>query len=77
MVHLIELFIIIVDDDDDDSEEIELIDKGGETKKKKIEPSAADYFMHFLSVPWKLAFATIPPTGLFANRNPTFFKKIE
>lgn len=36
-------------------------DKGG--KPKRREPSLSDYAMHFLSVPWKLLFATIPPTG--------------
>ncbi|KAL3984793.1 sodium/calcium exchanger 1 [Acanthocheilonema viteae] len=29
---------------------------------KKLTPVFFDYFMHFLSLPWKLLFATIPPT---------------
>ncbi|VIO97886.1 Uncharacterized protein BM_BM2142 [Brugia malayi] len=28
----------------------------------KLKPRFFDYFMHFLSLPWKLLFATIPPT---------------
>merc|ERR1711863_182130 len=39
---------------DDDEEE-------GEEKM----PSCGDYIMHFLTLPWKLIFAFIPPTGLF------------
>merc|ERR1719389_247074 len=39
--------------DDDDGEE-------GEEKM----PSCGDYIMHFLTLPWKLIFAFIPPTGL-------------
>ena len=26
-------------------------------------PSCGDYIMHFLTLPWKLLFALIPPTG--------------
>ena len=26
-------------------------------------PSCGDYIMHFLTLPWKLIFAFIPPTG--------------
>ena len=26
-------------------------------------PSCGDYIMHFLTLPWKLIFALIPPTG--------------
>jgi solute carrier family 8 (sodium/calcium exchanger) len=60
------------DDDDDDEEGEEGDEEPGEgdglkpkTAKEPKEPSKSDYFMHFLSVPWKLAFATIPPTGQF------------
>ena len=28
-------------------------------------PSCGDYIMHFLTLPWKLIFALIPPTGEF------------
>jgi len=28
-------------------------------------PSCGDYIMHFLTLPWKLVFAFIPPTGNF------------
>merc|ERR1719147_558978 len=34
-------------------------------------PSCGDYIMHFLTLPWKLIFAIIPPTGIF-NGYPTF-----
>merc|ERR1712227_1021540 len=34
-------------------------------------PSCGDYIMHFLTLPWKLLFAVIPPTGIF-NGYPTF-----
>ncbi|CAJ0946314.1 unnamed protein product, partial [Mesorhabditis belari] len=30
-------------------------------------PSCFDYFMHFLTVPWKLMFATIPPTDYWGG----------
>merc|ERR1712156_1336099 len=30
----------------------------------KMMPSCGDYIMHFLTLPWKLIFAFIPPTGL-------------
>ncbi|KAH7722403.1 sodium/calcium exchanger 3-like protein [Aphelenchoides avenae] len=55
------------DDDDDDDEGGD--DGGSEAsdKKPKVEPSKFDYFMHFLSVPWKLLFATIPPTDYWGG----------
>ncbi|VDM55964.1 unnamed protein product [Angiostrongylus costaricensis] len=43
------------DDDDEDGEE-------GMEIKERMPPSCLDYFMHFLTMPWKLIFATIPPT---------------
>ena len=43
-------------DDDDD-------DEGDGGDKEPEEPGCFDYFMHVLAVPWKLIFATIPPTG--------------
>merc|ERR1711874_478716 len=42
-------------------------DEEGEEKM----PSCGDYIMHFLTLPWKLIFAFIPPTGIF-NGYPTF-----
>merc|ERR1712209_21286 len=51
------------DDDDEEGEE-------GEEGEPKM-PSCGDYIMHFLTLPWKLIFAVIPPTGIF-NGYPTF-----
>jgi solute carrier family 8 (sodium/calcium exchanger) len=34
-------------------------------------PSCGDYIMHFLTLPWKLIFAFIPPTAIY-NGYPTF-----
>merc|ERR1711990_57149 len=39
-------------------------DDDGEEGEEKM-PSCGDYIMHFLTLPWKLIFAFIPPTGLF------------
>jgi len=47
------LFSIGDDDDDEDGE-------GGEGEAKEG-PSAMDYFMHIIAVPWKLLFAFVPP----------------
>lgn len=44
-------------DDDDDGDE----DDDGE--KEEVLPSCGDYVMHYLSLFWKLLFATVPPTG--------------
>lgn len=49
-------------DDDDDGDEDE---ESGE--KEEVLPSCGDYVMHYLSLFWKLLFATVPPTGLFEN----------
>merc|ERR1712051_205416 len=51
------------DDDEEEGEE-------GEEGEEKM-PSCGDYIMHFLTLPWKLIFAFIPPTAL-ANGYPTF-----
>merc|ERR1712132_15579 len=48
---------------DDDEEEEEGGEEGEEGEEKM--PSCGDYIMHFLTLPWKLIFAFIPPTGLF------------
>merc|ERR1719429_424633 len=53
-------FTVQADDDDEEGEE-------GEEKM----PSCGDYIMHFLTLPWKLIFAFIPPTAL-ANGYVTF-----
>merc|ERR1711976_646355 len=55
------------DDDDEEGEE-------GEEAEEKM-PSCGDYIMHFLTLPWKLIFALIPPTGI-ANGYPTFVVSI-
>merc|ERR1712088_1265470 len=49
--------------DDDDEEE-------GEEGEEKM-PSCGDYIMHFLTLPWKLIFAFVPPTAM-CNGYPTF-----
>merc|ERR1712004_564143 len=46
------------DDDDEEGEE-------GEEGEEKM-PSCGDYIMHFLTLPWKLIFAFIPPTACTA-----------
>merc|ERR1712083_1254645 len=51
------------DDDDEEGEEDE------EAEEKA--PSMSDYIMHFLTLPWKLIFALIPPTSI-QNGYPTF-----
>merc|ERR1712127_870447 len=50
-------FTVQADDDEEEGED------GGEGEEKM--PSCGDYIMHFLTLPWKLIFAFIPPTGLF------------
>jgi len=52
-----------VDDDEEEGEEDE------EAEEKA--PSMSDYIMHFLTLPWKLIFALIPPTSIY-NGYPTF-----
>jgi hypothetical protein len=49
--------------DDDDEEE-------GDEGEEKM-PSCGDYIMHFLTLPWKLIFAFIPPTAIY-DGYPTF-----
>merc|ERR1712235_86723 len=53
--------------DDDEEEE-------GEEGEEKM-PSCGDYIMHFLTLPWKLIFAFIPPTAIYAGY-PTFVVSI-
>merc|ERR1711970_807 len=52
--------------EDDDEEEGE----DGEEGEEKM-PSCGDYIMHFLTLPWKLIFALIPPTAIY-DGYPTF-----
>merc|ERR1712106_560599 len=55
-----EAFTVQADDDEEEGEE-------GEEKM----PSCGDYIMHFLTLPWKLVFAFIPPTAIYEGY-PTF-----
>jgi len=55
-------FTVQAEDDDEEDE--------GEEGEEKM-PSCGDYIMHFLTLPWKLIFAFIPPTGIGAGY-PTF-----
>lgn len=50
---------------DDDEEEEEGGDDGEEGEEKM--PTCGDYIMHFLTLFWKVIFATIPPAGLGAG----------
>merc|ERR1739838_56046 len=56
-------FTVQADDDEEEGEE-------GEEGEEKM-PSCGDYIMHFLTLPWKLIFAFIPPTGIWRGY-PTF-----
>merc|ERR1712112_68247 len=53
-------FTVQADDDEEEGEE-------GEEGEEKM-PSCGDYIMHFLTLPWKLIFAFIPPTDSFASK---------
>merc|ERR1719266_1938816 len=57
-----EAFTVQAEDDDDEEE--------GEEGEEKM-PSCGDYIMHFLTLPWKLIFAFIPPTAIYSGY-PTF-----
>ena len=50
-------------DDEEEGEE-------GEEGEEKM-PSCGDYIMHFLTLPWKLIFAFIPPTGSYSPSPPS------
>merc|ERR1712080_246062 len=50
-------FAVQADDDEEEGEE-------GEEGEEKM-PSCGDYIMHFLTLPWKLIFAFIPPTAIY------------
>merc|ERR1712142_582705 len=58
-----EAFTVQADDDEEEGED-------GEEGEEKM-PSCGDYIMHFLTLPWKLIFAFIPPTGIY-DGYPTF-----
>jgi len=51
-----EAFTVQADDDEEEGED-------GEEGEEKM-PSCGDYIMHFLTLPWKLIFAFIPPTAM-------------
>jgi len=51
----IEAFSVQADDDDEEE---------GEEGEEKM-PSCGDYIMHFLTLPWKLIFAFVPPTAIY------------
>jgi len=57
-----EAFTVQADDDEEGEE--------GEEGEEKM-PSCGDYIMHFLTLPWKLIFALIPPTAIY-DGYPTF-----
>ena len=57
-------FVTLAGDDDDDDED----EEGSQVaEKEEKEPGCYDYFMHILTVPWKIAFATIPPTDYWGG----------
>jgi len=56
-----EAFVVQAEDDDEEE---------GEEGEEKM-PSCGDYIMHFLTLPWKLIFALIPPTAIYGGY-PTF-----
>lgn len=45
--------------------------EGEEEEKLEKLPTCGDYLMHFISVPWKILFALVPPTGI-QSRKSTF-----
>jgi len=62
-----EAFVVQADDEEEEGED-------GEEAEEKM-PSCGDYIMHFLTLPWKLIFALIPPTAIY-NGYPTFVVSI-
>merc|ERR1712088_726167 len=68
---ILEAFTVQAGDDDEEEEE------GGEEGEEGEEkmPTCGDYIMHFLTLFWKVIFATIPPAGLM-NGYPTFVTSI-
>jgi len=62
-----EAFTVQADDDEEEGED-------GEEGEEKM-PSCGDYIMHFLTLPWKIIFALIPPTAIYEGY-PTFVVSI-
>lgn len=62
-----EAFTVQAEDEEEEGEE-------GEEGEEKM-PSCGDYIMHFLTLPWKLLFALIPPTAIY-DGYPTFVVSI-
>ena len=60
----------VIDDDEDDDDDDDDADKG-----PPREPTSVEYLVHFLSVFWKVLFATVPPTEMF-NGWPCFVVSI-
>jgi len=60
-----EAFVVQADDEDEEEE------GEGEGEGEEKMPSCGDYIMHFLTLPWKLIFAFIPPTAIY-DGYPTF-----
>jgi solute carrier family 8 (sodium/calcium exchanger) len=58
-----EAFVVQADDEEEEEE--------GEGEGEEKMPSCGDYIMHFLTLPWKLIFAFIPPTAIY-DGYPTF-----
>merc|ERR1712223_29467 len=56
-------FVVQADEDEEEEE--------GEGDGEEKMPSCGDYIMHFLTLPWKLIFAFIPPTAIY-DGYPTF-----
>jgi len=56
-----EAFVVQAEDEEEEE---------GEEGEEKM-PSCGDYIMHFLTLPWKLIFALIPPTAIY-DGYPTF-----
>uniref|UniRef100_A0A914RSN3 Sodium/calcium exchanger membrane region domain-containing protein n=1 Tax=Parascaris equorum TaxID=6256 RepID=A0A914RSN3_PAREQ len=56
------------DDDNGGDEGDEEDESKRSTLSSPAQPGCFDYFMHFLAVPWKLLFASIPPTDTFASK---------
>merc|ERR1712156_1005549 len=52
-------FVVQADEDEEEEE--------GEGDGEEKMPSCGDYIMHFLTLPWKLIFAFIPPTAIYAG----------
>lgn len=54
-------------DEEEKSDEEKSLKAKKYVKGEAPKPTYCDYFMHFVSVPWKLLFATIPPTDYWSG----------